>query len=270
VTTLEALRQLQTDLITLKASVRGEASSTINKMGIRKEAERVGSKWFQEVRPLVNGSTVVGDVLDRYSRAFQRLIKISAPSNLRSSYLETLDALTKRFRAELILPLQTAPAPAPQATSFDALFAALSDSEEDVYLMEAIACAKHGFLRAAAVLGWCAVVDRMHRTVERIGFAKFNVTSASRASQQQGRFKRFNKPQNIASISELRMVFDSDLIWILEGMQLIDSNQHTRLHSCFELRNHSGHPGAAPVTEYNLLSFFSDLIEIVLKNPTFQ
>lgn len=53
-------------------------------------------------------------------------------------------------------------------------------------------------------------------------------------------------------------------------MLLIDSNQHTRLHSCFDLRNHSGHPGEAPVTEYNLLSFFSDLIEIVLKNPKFS
>ena len=58
------------------------------------------------------------------------------------------------------------------------------------------------------------------------------------------------------------MVFDSDLLWIIEGMQLIDSNQHTRLQSCFDLRNHSGHPGEAPVTEYSLLSFFSDLIEV--------
>jgi hypothetical protein len=89
------------------------------------------------------------------------------------------------------------------------------------------------------------------------------------ASQTQGRFKRFNKPQNVSSISELQMVFDTDIIWILEGMGLIDSNQHTRLRSCFDLRNHSAHPGEAPVTPYNLLSLFSDIIEIVLKNPKF-
>jgi hypothetical protein len=52
-------------------------------------------------------------------------------------------------------------------------------------------------------------------------------------------------------------------------MQVIDANQHARLRSCFELRNHSAHPGEAPVTDYNLLSFFSDIIEIVLKNPKF-
>jgi len=50
-------------------------------------------------------------------------------------------------------------------------------------------------------------------------------------------------------------------------MQLIDNNQHTRLHSCFELRSQCSHPGEAPITEYNLLSFFSDINEIVFKNP---
>ena len=74
------------------------------------------------------------------------------------------------------------------------------------------------------------------------------------ASQTQGRFKRFNKPQNVASMSELQMVFDTDILWIIEGMGLIESNQHTRVRSCFDMRNHSAHPGEAPVTPHNLLS----------------
>lgn len=53
-------------------------------------------------------------------------------------------------------------------------------------------------------------------------------------------------------------------------MELIDSNQHTRLRSCFDLRCQCAHPGDAPVTEYNLLSFFSDLKEIVLQNEKFK
>jgi hypothetical protein len=73
----------------------------------------------------------------------------------------------------------------------------------------------------------------------------------------------------VTSISELQLVLDTDILWILEGMQVIEANQHARLRSCFELRNHSAHPGEAPVTDYNLLSFFSDIIEIVLKNPKF-
>jgi hypothetical protein len=140
---------------------------------------------------------------------------------------------------------------------------------DDAYLKEAVDCARTGFIRAAAVMGWCAAIARIHKAVERIGFAKFNVASAEMASQTQGRFKKFNRPQSVTSISDLQLVFDTDLVWILEGMQVIDANQHARLRSCFELRNHSAHPGEAPVTDYNLLSFFSDIIEIVLKNPKF-
>jgi hypothetical protein len=90
------------------------------------------------------------------------------------------------------------------------------------------------------------------------------------AGAKSGRFKRFNTPQNISSMSELREVFDSVILWILEGMQLVDDNQHTRLRSCFELRCQCGHPGDAPVTEYNLLSFFSDINEIVLRSAKFS
>jgi hypothetical protein len=65
-------------------------------------------------------------------------------------------------------------------------------------------------------------------------------------------------------------VFDAVILWIVEGMGLIDSNQHTRLASCFDMRNQAAHPGEAPSTEYNLLSFFSDIKEIVLANPKFM
>ena len=262
------LSRFQERLNGLLGSVRRLTTDRVSSNAIRSQADAIGTEWFSTIKPHL--TAIPDNTLSQYSKGFERLVKISAPNNRRSSYLETLTSLTKKFRAELILPLKTATVTVTGATSFDAMFAALGQSDEDQYLSEAIACAKHGFLRASAVLGWCAAIDRIHRTIETVGFTEFNVASARMASQQQGRFKRFNKPQNVASISELRMVFDNDLLWIIEGMQLIDSNQHTRLHSCFELRNHSGHPGEAPVTEYNLLSFFSDLIEIVLKNPRFN
>jgi len=89
------------------------------------------------------------------------------------------------------------------------------------------------------------------------------------ASQQQGRFKKFNSVQNVSSLSELRAVFDNVILWIIEGMALVDSNQHTRLTSCFEMRCQCAHPGEAPISPFNLMSFFSDINEIVLKNPKF-
>lgn len=84
-----------------------------------------------------------------------------------------------------------------------------------------------------------------------------------------GRYKRFNTAHNVSSLSEIREVFDTQILWIIEGMGLIDANQHTRLKSCFDMRCHGAHPGEAPITQYNLQSMFSDLDEIIFKNPKF-
>jgi hypothetical protein len=138
------------------------------------------------------------------------------------------------------------------------------------YLEEAIKCADNEFFRAAAVLGWCSAIDRIHNKIVQLGLDNFNVTSARLASQQQGRFKRYNKTFSVQTLSDLRQVFDTDILWILEGMGLLDINEHTRLRSCFDLRNQSAHPGDAPVTQYNLLSFFSDLKEIIFLNSKFK
>ncbi len=118
-------------------------------------------------------------------------------------------------------------------------------------------------------MAWCTAIDRIHRKIEEIGFTTFNVTSARMASQTAGRFKKFNQTQNVNSLSELRNVFENIVLWIVEGMGLIDSNQHMRLGSCFEMRCHAAHPGEAPITSFNLLSIFSDIDQMVLLNPKF-
>jgi hypothetical protein len=268
---LEKLRNLHDELRSLKKDVNSETKDRISKKGLRDTAERLGASWFAEFsEQLVNTKGIPPESVEKYSSLFGRLIKISAPNNLKSSYLDVLGSLTKSFRADFILPLQTQPKETTNTSLLGELLKDVSNQEESEYLAEAVACARHKFLRASAGLGWCAVIDRIHRTIEKEGFLKFNVTSAKMASETKGRFKKFNQVQNVGSISELREVFDNIILWILEGMELIDSNQHTRLRSCFELRCQCAHPGDAPVTEYNLLSYYSDLNEIVFKNPKFS
>jgi len=270
-TLVESLKQLQGQLLSLRKSVANEKAKTISKQPLREQAEQMSTVWFSGLADELSASgTIQAALIQSYSDNFGRLIKISAPNNLKGSYLDVLGNLTKKFRDDLILPVQKTPTSVNNASLLAKMLANLPNPEEDTYLTEAINCASKEYFRAAVVLGWCAAIDRIHRTVEKIGFAKFNITSASIASQTQGRFKKFNSPQNIGSLSEMREVFDTVVLWVIEGMQLIDSNQHTRLKGCFDLRCQCAHPGDAPVTEYNLLSFFSDLNEIVLRNPKFD
>jgi hypothetical protein len=268
---VDTLETIRADLGRLRSSIKREPGKAISKKSLRGKAAAIAARWFASVVPtLTNEFGIPADVVNRYSQGFRRLIRISAPNNLKSSYEETLANLLRHFRDELILPVQTRPAEVEEATALDTILAGLPDPEEDAYLKEAIECARHKLYRGAVVLGWSAAVDRIHRTIAKIGFEGFNATSQQMTSQQKGRFKKFNTPQHVNSLSEVREVFDKIVLWIIEGMQLIDLNQHVRLTSCFDLRCQCAHPGDAPVTEFNLLSFFSDLNEIVFRNPTFE
>ena len=265
---IEELTELRARLQLLKRDVGKQTGARISKLELRGSAESCATNWFASLAPSLASFGINPDTVEEYSTWFRRLMKLSAPSNRKSSYLDVLTDILRRFRDDLILPLQERPA-AKSLSALSTLLADLPSQEENEYLQEAVAAAGHGLFRAAAVLGWCAAIDRVHRTIEGIGFTKFNLASSRMASETKGRFKRFSQPQNVHSLSELREVFDSVVLWILEGMNLIDVNQHTRLTGCFDLRCQCAHPGDAPVTEYNLLSFFSDLDKIVFRNPSF-
>ena len=269
-TLLESLKQLYSDLLILRKAIGEEKTKTVAKLGLREQAEKIGTIWFSGLADELGATNVIQEtILQSYTEYFSQLIKISAPNNLRARYIDVINNLSKKYRDDIILPIQKNPVTQNNTSLLTKMLADLPNSEEDSYLKEAINCASKEYYRASVVLGWCATIDRIHKTIENIGFAKFNITSSTMSSQQQGRFKKFNSPQNVSSLSEMREVFDTVILWVLEGMQLIDSNQHTRLKGCFDLRCQCAHPGDAPVTEFNLLSYFSDLNEIVLRNPKF-
>jgi hypothetical protein len=268
---LDGLKTFLAEVKKLRADVKAIPTSTVGSKELRGRAEVLGSKWCNEISPELDANDgFAADLIARYTEGFSKLIALSAPSNRKSSYMSVLDVVIKDFRKDFVLPIQQGNVKLSGGSStFDAFLSKVAPSDEGAYFKEAISCAKHGYLRAATVMAWCTAIDRIHRKIEEIGFARFNVTSAQMASQTAGRFKRFNQTQNVSSLSELREVFDTTVLWIIEGMGLIDSNQHTRLRSCFEMRCHSAHPGEAPTTEYNLLSCFSDIDQIVLVNPKF-
>jgi len=268
---VELLKKFLDDLKALRKNIKAEKVKRIGKKGLRTRAEELGSRWFSEFSTrLPHEVGISADILDKYSDACGRLIALSAPNNLKTSYVDVLESLIQPFRDELVLTAQKGASTSGSLALLHKILGEMPNAEENDYLKEAVSCAQRGFLRASVVLGWCAAADRIYRRVEKVGLSKFNITSVQMAGQQKGRFKRFSSPQNVNSLSELGEVFDTVVLWIIEGMGMIDANQHTRLRSCFDLRCQCAHPGEAPVTEYNLMSYFSDINEIVFRNSMFQ
>ena len=265
----DQLESLLTRIKALRKSLKAEAGKTVNKLALRTEAKALGGEWHKDFAPKLKHS-LASDALENYSTQFTQLIRISGPNNLVSSYLAAVELIIKPFNNELLIPSQQGSLGTAAASSVDAFFASLSNADESDYLAEAIACAQHAHLRAAVVLGWSAAVDRIQRVLEHKGLEKFNDMASQMAASTSGRYKRFKKIDPVTNIAELQEIFDRPLLWVIEGMGLIDTNEHTRLGSCFDMRCHGAHPGNAPITSYNLMSFFSDLDQIIFMNPKFK
>jgi hypothetical protein len=261
--------EILSDLKALRADIKKEDTERIGKLNLRSRAEGIASIWFSSISIRISNREIFTDgIADKYKEGFTRLLKLSSPANRKTSYLEVLDILIKDFNDEVLIPIRTSPDVTPKS-DFSGFFEDLGKIPEYDYLLESEGCAENGFFRGAAVLGWSATVYRMHSVIERIGINVFCSESKRIAGLTQGRFKKYSTIINVRDRNELNEVFDTNMLWVLEGMSLIDLNQHTRLRSCFDLRCQCAHPCSAPVTEYNLLSFFSDIKEIVFKNARF-
>ena len=74
------------------------SAKTISKNSIRDEAEQIGSFWFSGLVDELEAMTPLQEqILQSYSENFHRLIKISAPNNLKSSYDEVLKILQRNY-----------------------------------------------------------------------------------------------------------------------------------------------------------------------------
>ncbi|MGD0389337.1 MAG: hypothetical protein ABSC42_10330, partial [Tepidisphaeraceae bacterium] len=176
------------------------------------------------------------------------------------------DQFTKLYGGKVVAEKQTTAT----AKRLETLAAKVLDPAERSFIEEAITCINHSASRAAIVLGWCAAIHRLRKKVEAVGFPAFNAASKRLKNLNTGKYKRWNKEFTITSFGEFQTnVFDTDLIIVLEGMNLIDGTQSQRLATCFEYRCHSAHPGAAPIGDPHVVVFFSDIVDIILSNPTF-
>ncbi len=267
---VDILQQFYESLKLLRSDINRVATSHVAKAELKHRAEELAEEWFADISPGLAKFTVLSTAtVESYSACFFKLLKLTKGNNRKAGYVEALLSVTKTFHDDLLLPVQVQPKLAEEVSLLAKLFENMPNPEEDAYLKEAIACATHQLFRGSAVLGWSAAIDRVHRIIEKTGFATFNAASKTMAAATTGRFKRFSKAANITSIGELREYFDGDILWVLEGMALLESNQNTRLRACYEMRCQCSHPGEAPITEYNLLSFFSDIDQIIFKNPKF-
>jgi len=269
---LQRLETFEKDLRALKKGITAVKSDQVSQKQLRDDAEELATRWVEELRsPLEHKFQISKETITETSESLKRLHVLSRPNNLKKSYLKVLDSVLKNFKNKFVLPIQQTGTAVESKFDLQKLVTRLTNADETEYLMEAINAANAGFVRAAIVLGWCAAIARIQNRIQVLGFAQFNAASTAIKNQNSGRHKRWNKEFNITTLGELQTVFDNDLVTVCEGMGLLDSNQADRLIDVdFQYRNHSAHPGLAPIGDAHLVAFFTDITDILLTNPKFK
>jgi hypothetical protein len=265
------LREFKNQIQSLKREVAKLNTERVSTVALRTRASALADAWVESLRsPLEHRYKVDSEVVAYTAEQMKQLHVLSRPNNLKSSYIKCLERVLWKFDDKFILPVQQTASDPESVLQLSALITDIPSAAQSSYLEEAIACAQAGHDRAAIVMGWCAAIDHMQKYVVKKGFDAFNRTSTAVKNQTSGKYKRWNKEFNITSEGELQTVFDTDLIVILENMNLLDGNQSDRLEACFMYRNQSAHPGLAPIEPAHVIAFFTDITRIVLLNPKFD
>lgn len=265
---IATLKSHYRDLTNFSRAVAAVTTRQVEKREIKSAAQFLARRWFDEIKPLLETAQASPETLSSFSTLFETLLKTSRIRATKSTYAALVSQLMPKYEDELIHAAEIGTFSGGGALSIAPYLEGLS-ADEGSYLDEAQRCLSVKALKGCIVLGWCATIARIHSKIADFGFEKFSIATEEMTAKTYGRFKPFNKKHRIESLSELQRIFDTDLLWVLEYLELIDGNQHQRLRFCFELRNNSAHPGQAPIEPENVYSFYSDITKIVLKNPKF-
>jgi hypothetical protein len=264
------LKKYKDDLQSLSRNCQKAPGKQIQTRSLLSEVEVLAASWFENIEPTLRSTYKLSDdVITQFRDPFGKLLEIIEGRPSKQVVLTLLSVILSSYHNKLLVPIQKHEEVLARFPSLDNVLSHAVGLEVE-YLNEAISCARSEWRRAAIILGWCAAVNRLHLYIQKEGFTKFNHSSIQMFSIQTGRYKRFNKKFDVQNLSDLRMtVFDGDLMWVLEFMGIIDSNQHERLGICFTMRNTSAHPGEVTVSDENVLSFFSDIDSLIFTNPKF-
>jgi hypothetical protein len=102
------LHEFLSEIKSLRLMLRKEPNDRINKNSIRSRAEGISKTWFSQYKNYVLMKISI-EVINEYDLLFEKLLKISAPNNLKKSYDDILTNIIKQFKDNIIIPITKNP-----------------------------------------------------------------------------------------------------------------------------------------------------------------
>jgi len=268
---IKVLKDFRASVLRQEQECRKVSGIQIQSKSLLNGLESIATNWFDVIESELRTKYLFCDeTINKYREKISKILELSGGRPSKRVVMTILDAILLNFNTDVLVAVQIHQDISRTFSGQNQILNSAIGIEIGL-LTEAIECIRLSQKRAAIILGWCATVNRLHLFVEKEGFQKFNMASIKMCNLTTGRYKRFSTKYDIQNLSDLRMtVFDGNLLWVLEFMGSIDGNQHERLEICFTMRNTCAHPGETTISDENLLSFFSDIQNIVFNNQRFS
>jgi hypothetical protein len=263
---LRSLTELQDGLTNILRAIQATKTVLLAPATFGGEVDDAVRAWAERIEKDIIKFGVNEIVCVKYRDNLRKLHSLSSKRNQRKSHQRVIKELLSDFHSDLVQPVMFH-GEADPSEAIKRIIADIPYPDQKGYLEEALRCIGADCKRAAAVLGWSAAMHHIHSKIEEIGFDRFNKKADDLSKQTKGRFKGFKASAPVESISDLREVPDRRILIVLDGMEILETNQRQRLEYGLDMRIQASHPGDADVTLANLESFFSDLSTLVFKNP---
>lgn len=268
---IEELEKFLAGVVDLQEAIKKNSSAIIAKSDLKQKSLNVCKVWLHTLSTKIRGYSLIDDqLINTIDAEFEKLFEISSSNNRKTSYQKLLKELPKNIQKTILVPLirkeQTNQNFLAQVI-LNKIYESVTDVDEKTYFEEAAKAAFCQCYKAAIVMVWCAVIDRLQKLIETKGLSVFNKTSKTLKKKQSGFYRRFSKEFNISMNNELQEIFDRDLIFVLSAMVNLDINEINAITHLFDTRNHCAHPSDYKVDELAYTNYLNEVLKLIITNP---
>jgi hypothetical protein len=268
---IEELEKFLAGVVELQEAIKKNSSPIVGKADLKQKALGVSKSWLHSLSTKIRGLNVVDDqLINAIDADFEKLFEISSANNRKTSYIKIIKELPRNIQKTILVPLIRKSNTNQNSLAqviLNKIYEVVNDVDEKSYYEEAAKAASCGCYRAATVMVWCAVIDRLQKFIERKGLKEFNKISKILKAKQSGFYKRFSKEFNVSMSNELQEIFDRDLIFVLSAMVNLDINEINAILHLFDTRNHSAHPSDYKIDELAYTNYLNEVLKLIINNP---
>lgn len=271
---IEQLERFLSSLAELQEAIKKNKSDFVSRSTLRDQVKTCSKFWLGKLSTQIRGESLVDDqIINTIDEKFERLLELTASNNRKKSYSNLLNTLPKEIQKEVLVPIikKSRASQSPLINGIlSKIYSNVSSEDEKNYFEEAARAAANKCYKAATVMVWCAVIDRLRGVVENLGLKNFNKASKQLKAKKTGHYKHFSKEFSLTQTNELPEVFDKDLITVLSAMVNLDLNELKAILYLFDARNHCAHPSSYIMDELAYINYLNEVLKLILTNPKFR